>query len=174
MNWGFAPFNNGLSSPVVQFYNRAPCLPEPPDREQDGGMPGRLGNTVCVISAANTCGGWQRPTAMNRRKQLWQGWTRARGLEQNCPTSVLLQWSERRSDAVRWAGVSEMEREIKRWQEGDKGAVKSVQGEENTRTAGVGKKYRPVIKERRFIRNGQSDGDLQAMSEAGKEPELTV
>lgn len=51
----------------------------------------------------------------------------------NCRTSVLLQWSERRSDAVRWAEVSEMEREIKRRQEGDKGAVRSVEGEKNMR-----------------------------------------
>lgn len=52
----------------------------------------------------------------------------------NCRTSVLLQWSERRSDAVRWAEVSEMEREIKRRREGDKGAVRSVEGEKNMRT----------------------------------------
>lgn len=31
----------------------------------------------------------------------------------NCQTSVLLHWSERLSDAVREAEVSEMEREIK-------------------------------------------------------------
>lgn len=78
----------------------------------------------------------------------------------NCQTSVLLQWSERLSDAVRWAEVSEMEREIKRWQEGDKGALRSTEGEKNRSTASIGrKKYQHVIKELWFIWRGQSDGD---------------
>lgn len=92
----------------------------------------------------------------------------------NCRTSVLLQWSERRRDAARWAEVSEMEREIKRWREGDKGALRAAQGERHSRTAGVGKKRRSVIKEPRFICDGQSHGDLRATWGAAKEPERTV
>lgn len=167
--------HKGLSSPLAWFWNRGPVFARASGQRtgrRNGGQVGK--HSVCNFSRKYL---WRMAATHCREPQeaIVAGLDSGRGEQNiNCRTSVLLQWSERRRDAARWAEVSEMEREIKRWREGDKGALRAAQGERHSRTAGVGKKRRSVIKEPRFICDGQSHGDPRATWGAAKEPERTV
>lgn len=83
---------------------------------RNGGQVGK--HSVCNFSRKYL---WRTAATHCREPQeaIVAGLDSGRGEQNiNCRTSVLLQWSERRRDAARWAEVSEMEREIKIWRGG--------------------------------------------------------